>query len=120
VPGSAQAGNLGERNRFTANRDRKPAVLQNLADHAVLLTSRNPVSAGLQPVECHPAIITMPGVTMAPLHAVPAQPPSSAPLTGSQSGAPQLEPRQYQPRWQRQAPDAETARQATRDHRRRR
>jgi hypothetical protein len=101
----------------------EPALLQNLAEHAVLLTSRNPVSAGLQPVECHPAIITMPSVTMASLHAVPAQPSASAPLTGSQHGAPQLEPRQYQPRWPRQAPDGETARQPLQwrgDHRRRR
>ena len=97
----------------------EPAVLQNLAEHAVLLTSRNRVSAGLQPVECHPAIITMPGVTMAPLHAVPARPPASAPLTGSQHGTPQLEPRHYRPRWPQQAPDAETARQPPRDHRRR-
>jgi hypothetical protein len=87
----------------------EPAVLQNLPDNALLLTGRNPLNADLQPVECHPAIITMPHVSMDPLPDVLDQPPTAAPPTGSQESRPQLEPRQYQPRWPQQAPDAETA-----------
>jgi len=75
-------------------------VLQNLPDNALLLTGRNPVSASFQPVECHPSIITMPHVSMTPLHdrapgtAVPPQ------ATGyRQQGPPELAPRQPQPQW---------------------
>lgn len=44
----------------------EPAVLQNLPDNALLLVTRA-ASTGMQPVECHPAIVTLPGVSMTPL-----------------------------------------------------
>jgi hypothetical protein len=75
----------------------EPAVLQNLPDNALLLTAR-PAGAGLQPVECHPAIITLPNVSTAPLN----------PAAG-QAGRPQIAPRTSQPQWP-QPPDREPAR----------
>ncbi len=52
----------------------EPAVLQNLPDNALLLTTR-PAGASLQPVECHPAIITLPHVSTTPLGPVSAAQP---------------------------------------------
>jgi hypothetical protein len=80
----------------------EPAVLQNLPDNALLLTGRSPVSASFQPVECHPAIITMPHVSMTPLHDSQHQ-AFAVPLTQAvryaEHGRPQLAPREYQPQW---------------------
>jgi hypothetical protein len=45
----------------------EPAVLQHLPDHAVLLVTRGPAGPVLQSVECHPAIVTLPRVSAAPL-----------------------------------------------------
>jgi hypothetical protein len=42
-------------------------VLQNLPDHALLLITRGPGGPALQPVECDPAIITLPRVSTTPL-----------------------------------------------------
>jgi hypothetical protein len=80
----------------------EPAVLQNLPENALLLTGRNPVSAGFQPVECHPSIITMPHVSMTPLSNSQTRDAIRPPRTGGgygQQDRPELEPRQYQPRW---------------------
>jgi hypothetical protein len=89
----------------------EPAVLQELPENALLLTGRSPVSTGLQPVECHPAIITMPRVSMNPLH----HSPPTAAVTPQGAGygqetRPGLESRQYQPRWPQPAePDSQPA-----------
>lgn len=48
----------------------EPAVLQRLPDNALLLTTR-PAGTGLQPVECHPAIVTLPNVSTTPLAPAP-------------------------------------------------
>jgi hypothetical protein len=78
----------------------EPAVLQNLPDNALLLTGRSPVSAALQPVECHPSIITMPHVSMTPLSdRAPRQAVPPQPAGYGQQARPQLAPREYQPRW---------------------
>ena len=45
----------------------EPAVLQNLPDHALLLVTRGPGGPALQPIECDPAIITLPRVSSSPL-----------------------------------------------------
>jgi len=76
-------------------------VLQNLPENALLLTGRSPVSAGFQPVECHPSIITMPHVSMTPLGDGQPRDAVRPPRTGGygQQDLPELEPRQYQPRW---------------------
>ena len=54
----------------------EPAVLQNLPDHALLLVTRGPGGPALQPVECDPAIITLPRASTRPLQdpALPARP----------------------------------------------
>jgi hypothetical protein len=78
----------------------EPAVLQNLPDNALLLTGRSPVSASLQPVECHPSIITMPHVSMTPLHdRVPRAAVTPQPTGHEQQGHPELAPRHHQPQW---------------------
>ena len=41
----------------------EPAVLQNLPDHALLLATPGPAGPQLQPVECDPAIATLPGAS---------------------------------------------------------
>jgi hypothetical protein len=53
----------------------EPAVLQNLPDHALLLTARGPSGPRLRAVECDPAILALPGVSTRPLAPVrvPAQ-----------------------------------------------
>jgi hypothetical protein len=85
----------------------EPSVLQDLPENALLLTGRSPVSAGLQPVECHPSIITMPHVSMTPLH--DGQPRAAVPphAGNGRHDRPGLAPHQYQPRW----PDEQPARQ---------
>jgi hypothetical protein len=45
----------------------EPAVLQNLPDNALLLLTARPAGTSLQPVECHPAIITLRHVSTTPL-----------------------------------------------------
>ena len=45
----------------------EPTVLQNLPDQALLLVTRGSGGPVLQPVECDPAIITLPRVSTAPL-----------------------------------------------------
>jgi hypothetical protein len=45
----------------------EPTVLQNLPDHALLLTTRGPSGPALRAVECDPAITTLPGVSTRPL-----------------------------------------------------
>jgi hypothetical protein len=47
----------------------EPAVLQNLPDHALLLTARGPAGPRLRAVECDPAILALPGVSTRPLSA---------------------------------------------------
>jgi hypothetical protein len=77
----------------------EPGVLQNLPENALLLTGRSPVSADLQPVECHPGIIAMPHVSMTPLHDGP-YPAAVTPHSGNrQQSRPELAPRHYQPQW---------------------
>jgi hypothetical protein len=45
----------------------EPTVLQNLPDNALLLIRRDNTVAQLQPVECDPEIVTLPGVSLTPL-----------------------------------------------------
>ena len=86
----------------------EPVVLQNLPDNALLLTAR-PAGASLQPVECHPSIITLPHVSTTPLGPVPRADlrPAAVP---AETAWPQLAPRDSRPRWQQRPPDAEPAR----------
>ncbi len=84
----------------------EPAVLQNLPDNALLLTAR-PAGASLQPVECHPSIITLPHVSTAPLGPVPTPSPRPA-AVAPETAWPQMAPHVYRPRWP-QPPDAEAA-----------
>jgi hypothetical protein len=51
----------------------EPAVLQNLPDNALLLPTRG--AGRLAAVECHPAIITLPGVSTTPLFPAQTRPP---------------------------------------------
>jgi hypothetical protein len=85
----------------------EPAVLQDLPDNALLLTAR-PTGTNLQPVECHPAIIALPHVSTTPLGPVSPAHPRPAGVR-PEAGWPQLAPRDHQPRWPQQAPEAETA-----------
>jgi hypothetical protein len=91
----------------------EPGVLQNLPENALLLTGRSPVGADLQPVECHPAIISMPHVSMSPLQDYPS-PAAAIPHSGyGQQGWPELVPRRYQPQWPQPATrDSQPARQS--------
>ncbi len=83
----------------------EPAVLQNLPDNALLLAAR-PAGTSLQPVECHPAIVTLPHVSTAPLG--PATATRLQPATASpQAGWPQIAPHQHERRWP-QPPDSQT------------
>jgi len=78
----------------------EPAVLQNLPDNALLLTGHSPVSADLQPVECHPAIVTMPYVSMTPLHDLaPRAAVTPQDERYQRQSRPELAPREYQPQW---------------------
>jgi hypothetical protein len=77
----------------------EPTVLQRLPDTALLLAT--PDGTAVQPVECHPAIITLPQATIAPLgpagapHPTSVMPPMSPPH-------PELIPREPQPEWAQQ------------------
>jgi hypothetical protein len=80
----------------------EPAVLQNLPENALLLVGRNTASP-LQPVECHPEIMTLPGVSATPLGA--SAPPRHAAVAPGTSWQ-QIAPRAHRPRWpQPQAQD---------------
>jgi hypothetical protein len=54
----------------------EPAVLQNLPGNALLLVTQT-ASTGMQAVECHPAIVTLPGVSMTPLPSGVSHPPEA-------------------------------------------
>jgi hypothetical protein len=56
----------------------EPMVLQNLPDNALLLVTRT-ARTGMQSVECHPAIVTLPGVSMTPAPPSGVGPPAAAP-----------------------------------------
>jgi hypothetical protein len=77
----------------------EPAVLQNLPDNALLLTNRTG-STGLQPVECHPATVTLPNVSIAPFTPRPGrrQPDPPPPMAATQT-RPEIAPRTRQPQW---------------------
>jgi hypothetical protein len=60
----------------------EPAVLQNLPDQALLLVTRGSGGPVLQAVECDPAIITLPRVSLSPLPS-PAWAQPAAPGTAS-------------------------------------
>jgi hypothetical protein len=57
----------------------EPAVLQNLPDRALLLTVRGPSGSRLRAVECDPAIVALPGVSIRPLAVPRARPGAEAP-----------------------------------------
>jgi hypothetical protein len=87
----------------------EPAVLQNLPDNALLLTART-AGTNLQSVEFHPAIITLPHVSTTPLDPAEARyRPGTSPPATSPAERPEIAPRQYQPRWPQEGPEAETA-----------
>jgi hypothetical protein len=84
----------------------EPAVLQDLPDNALLLIRRGSTGSQLQPVECDPAILTLPDVTLTPLDRQPAAVRPAPAQPPPQPGWPQLAPRQHQPRWP-QPPDSQ-------------
>jgi hypothetical protein len=45
----------------------EPTILQGLPEHALLVTDRSGAGPRLQAVECDPSIVSLPGVSMAPL-----------------------------------------------------
>jgi hypothetical protein len=75
----------------------EPHVLQNLPDNALLLITRNPGNP-LQPVECQPDIITLPGVASTPLSTDPGILPTAR-HPGARESRPQIAPRRSQPLW---------------------
>ena len=70
----------------------EPTVLQHLPDHAMLLAGHD-ASGPPQPVECHPEIITLPGVATTPLSIASARHPAG------RGSRPQIAPRHAQPQW---------------------
>lgn len=73
----------------------EPSVLQRLPDTALLLVTPDSMGTAVQPVECHPAIITLPQATTAPLGpASPSQPAGVIPPAGAPY--PELVPREPQ------------------------
>jgi hypothetical protein len=72
----------------------EPGVLQNLPENALLVAGHGGI--GLRAVECHPAIITMPGVSTRPFGPLPER--GQAPVGGVPEW-PQIQPRQHQPQW---------------------
>ena len=82
----------------------EPAVLQNLPDNALLLAAR-PAGTSLQPVESHPAIVTLPHVSTTPFGSASRAHTTTA-VAPPQAGWPQIAPHQYQPRWPQQ-PDSQ-------------
>ena len=79
----------------------EPGVLQHLPENALLLAAPGPAGSDMQPVECHPALITMPHVSMTPLQ----DPSARAAMTPPQAAGygqhswPELERPEHQPRW---------------------
>lgn len=63
----------------------EPNVLQNLPEHAMLLIQpqRGQEHPSLVPVEFDPAIVTLPGVSMEPLHEVSGATPGESSLAGA-------------------------------------
>jgi hypothetical protein len=95
----------------------EPAVLQNLPDNALLLVGP-PAGTSLQPVECHPAIITLPNFSTTPLNLADARyRPGAGSLAANPAAQPEIAPRQHQPRWPQQDTEPETAWLASRWHR---
>jgi hypothetical protein len=84
----------------------EPTVLQDLPDNALLLIRRGSTGSQLQPVECDPALLTLPDVTLTPLDHQPAAVRPAPAQPAAQPGWPQIAPRQYQPRWL-QPPDSQ-------------
>jgi hypothetical protein len=82
----------------------EPKVLQTLPDTALLLACPGGEHADVQSVDCHPAIITLPQATTAPLDPAGRQPGMILPPQ-----APHAEPVQYteQPPWPSQPPPAD-------------
>lgn len=72
----------------------EPSVLQRLPETALLLIDQR---GNVQPVECHPAIVTLPQSGSVPLQAQPVTPPQTAepPVTPEA----ELDQGQYQPDW---------------------
>ncbi len=64
----------------------EPRVIQDLPDYALLLVKRDGRGSVVQAVECDPAIVTLPRVTMDPLPMVPLPHPSEAASTAGQLG----------------------------------
>ena len=66
----------------------EPSVLQNLPDHALLLTVPGRTGPDLRALECDPAIVTLPGVSTRPLvpARVPAQSGAARPAPDALSG----------------------------------
>jgi hypothetical protein len=86
----------------------EPTVLQSLPDNALLLINRT-ASTSLQPVDCHPGIVTVPSLTTSPHQPPPVQDqpgahPAQAVPPASQ---PALTPPRTQPRWPAGQPDAQ-------------
>ena len=84
----------------------EPAVLQDLPENALLLIRRGSMGSQLQPVECDPAILNLPDVTLAPLDYHPAAAGPTPAQPPPQPGQPQLAPHPHQPRWS-QPPDSQ-------------
>jgi hypothetical protein len=79
----------------------EPTVLQNLPDNALLLLNRD-ASTSLQPVDCHPGIVTIPSLTTDPHGPAPATPPAPAAAPADvapQADQPALAPPRAEPRW---------------------
>jgi len=72
-------------------------VLQRLPDNALLLAAPGTTGPGLQAVECHPAIETMPGVSTMPVATAARTPWPEAVSALPTAPNLQLPPRQYQP-----------------------
>jgi hypothetical protein len=90
----------------------EPGVLQNLPENALLVAGQS--GTGLRAVECHPAIITMSGVSTRPFGPMPER--GQAPVGGAPEW-PQIQPRQHQPQWAPPGIDAPTTQSLPRRHR---
>ncbi|MBV9445890.1 MAG: hypothetical protein JO345_08345 [Streptosporangiaceae bacterium] len=78
----------------------EPTVLQHLPDHALLLAAPSTTEPDLRPVDCNPAIVTLPRVSITPLDAPSRFAPGGAlPPADMQIGWPAGAARQEQPAW---------------------
>jgi len=75
----------------------EPTVLQSLPDHALLLVNRAGPGPDLRPVECDPAIITLPRVSTKPLAPVPEAAAAVGPAQPAAASWPVLPDPQAQP-----------------------